>query len=280
MPSPTRILRSVCAFTTALVLSSVVAPLVAAEPIAPTAKIDLLADGLNPFTVWLQDTKQSDPRGVFSIKDGVLHITGDGLGCICTKADYRDYHLVAEFRWGERTWAGRVEKAKDTGILVHSYGEDGAYGGIWKRSIEAQVIEGGCGDFVVVRSSQPNPPPPVLALSAEVVEGPKMQWIWKEGGEKRRFEKGRVNWFGRDPDWQDVKGFRGKNDVESPAGEWTRMDVICRGDTITNVVNGTVVNRASEVSPAAGQVQIQTELAECFFRKLELWPLDKAPPAK
>ena len=27
---------------------------------------------------------------------------------------------------------------------------------------------------------------------------------WHKGGEKRVFNKGRVNWYGRDPDWKDV----------------------------------------------------------------------------
>jgi hypothetical protein len=33
------------------------------------------------------------------------------------------------------------------------------------------------------------------------------------------------------------------------------------------------VNEAFDVSPAAGKIQIQTELAEVFFRKIELQPL-------
>jgi hypothetical protein len=66
--------------------------------------------------------------------------------------------------------------------------------------------------------------------------------------------------------------------VESPDGQWTRMDVICDGGTITNIVNGVVVNQAFDAQPSAGKIQIQTELAEIFFRKIELWPLGQAPP--
>lgn len=246
------------------------------QPIVPTEKIDLLAGGkLAEFYTWLQDTKRDDPRQVFTIRDGVLHITGDGLGCITTHKAFRNYHLVAEFKFGEKTFRERAEKGKDSGILVHSFGEDGAYNGIWMRSFEAQVIEGGCGDFIVVRGAMPNAAE--LALTAEVKPGTKDQWIWHAGGERREFPRGRVNWFGRDPQWKDERGFRGKNDVESPSGQWTRMDVICDGATITNVVNGTVVNRAVDCRPAAGRIQIQTELAEIEYRKLELWPIGKAP---
>jgi hypothetical protein len=110
-----------------------------------------------------------------------------------------------------------------------------------------------------------------------VVQDRDKKWVWHKGGEKREFRKGRVNWFGRDPDWKDERGFRGKHDVESADGQWTRMDVICDGGTITNVVNGVVVNRAFDVQPSSGKIQFQTELAEIFFRKIELWPLGKAP---
>lgn len=249
----------------------------AAEPIAPTGVINLLdgKDLSGHFYTWLQDTKREDPRGVFKLEDGVLHISGDGLGCLTTNDDYRDYHLVAEFRWGPRTWHGRTEKTKDSGILVHSFGADGAYNGIWMRSIEAQVIQGGCGDFIVVAGGGPNAQE--LAISAEVKQDRDGEWVWHPGGEKREFPRGRVNWFGRDPDWKDVVNFRGKDDVESPGEEWTRMDVICDGATITNVVNGTTVNKAFDVRPTAGKIQIQTELAEIYFRRLELWPIGKAP---
>ena len=53
------------------------------------------------------------------------------------------------------------------------------------------------------------------------------------------------------------------------------MEVICDGDRITNIVNGVVVNEAYDVVPQAGKIIIQTELAEIYFRKIELQPLEK-----
>ena len=43
-------------------------------------------------------------------------------------------------------------------------------------------------------------------------------------GAAREFENGRINWFGRDVDWTDRLGFRGRQDVESPYGQWTRLE--------------------------------------------------------
>jgi hypothetical protein len=250
----------------------------AEEAKVPKERIELFnGRDLSPFYTWLKDTKYEDLRHVFKVEDGMVHISGDGLGCIATREAYRDYHLVAEFKWGSRTWSPREDRTKDSGILVHSFGADGAHGGVWMRSVEAQVIEGGCGDFIVVAGTTPDSGQP-LSISAEVAQDRDKEWVWHKGGEKRVFTKGRVNWFGRDPDWKDVRGFRGKLDVESPDGEWTRMDVICEGSNITNIVNGVIVNQAFDVQPSAGKIQIQTELAEIFFRKIELWPLGQAPP--
>ena len=97
------------ALCTAIVLASASARLAvkaadSAEPITPR-KVMRLWNGkdLTGLTTWLKDTKREDPRGVFKITDGMIHLSGDGLGELCTEAKYRDYHLVVEYKWGRRT---------------------------------------------------------------------------------------------------------------------------------------------------------------------------------
>lgn len=251
----------------------------ASEPISPKDGPIQLFNGkdLTGFYTWLNDEQYEDSRKVFSVQDGMLHISGDGLGYICTKQAYKDYHLVAEFRWGDRTWRDRVDRARDSGILVHCFGPDGTFGGIFMASIEAQIIDGGVGDFIVVPGKDKDGKLYQPSLSAEVTKDRDGETVWKRGGEKKTFTSGRINWFGRDPDWNDVRGFRGKDDVESLGKQWTRMDVICEGGKVTNIVNGVVVNEGFDANPSAGKILIQSELAEIFVRRFELWPLGKAP---
>ena len=64
------------------------------------------------------------------------------------------------------------------------------------------------------------------SLSAEFVLDRDKEKIWKQGAPRQTVTKGRINWRGRDEDWSDTVGFRGKNDVESPSGEWNRLEVI------------------------------------------------------
>ena len=235
---------------------------------------------LSGLSTWLKDTKTEDPRKVFRVTDGMLHVTGEGLGYVVTDKEYRDYHCIVEFKWGEKTYEPRTKKAKDSGLLIHSYGEPAAYNGTWMQSIEVQIIEGGCGDFIMV-TTDPNSP---ISLNVEAGRDRDNEVVWQKGGKREIFNsknRKRVNWSQRDPDWKDEIGFRGKQDVESPAGQWTRMDVICEGGHVQSFVNGVMVNEAFDVTPEQGKIQIQTELAEIYFRRFELWPLGKGPkPAK
>ena len=57
-----------------------------------------------------------------------------------------------------------------------------------------------------------------------------------------------------------------------------RLRLFVAGDRLTYRVNGVVVNRATDVSPAQGKILLQTEGAEMFVRKFELRPLPKELP--
>jgi hypothetical protein len=221
------------------------------------------------FYTYTNKNKLADPQQVFTVKDGVIVISGEDFGAITTKENYKNYHLVTEWRWGPRTFAPRKDKSRDSGILLHCVGEDGAVGGHWMESQECQIIEGGCGDFIMVAGK--NKP----SLTCKVrKEGNAMIFDPVKGEEVTR-NSGRYDWWGRDPKWKDVLGFRGEKDVEAPFGEWNRMEVVCDGDTITNIVNGYVVNVGTKSSHTEGKLQFQSEGAEIHFRKIEIRPLIK-----
>ncbi|NOY29938.1 MAG: DUF1080 domain-containing protein [Planctomycetes bacterium] len=250
----------------------------AKEPITPmSGPINLLEDGLDKFYTWSRGIQYEDPLRVYTYQDGVLQISGETWGGLTTKEEYADYHMVFEYRWGDRTWANRKDRARDSGILVHCIGPDGGFNGTWMASIEAQIIEGGTGDILVLSAKHKDGSPIVVSLAAEVAKDRDGETVWKKGGEKKTLSSGRINWFGRDPDWEDKIGFRGQDDVASPHGEWTRYDVVCEGGKITTIVNGVVVNHGFDADPKAGKILVQSEGAEIFVRRWELWPLGKAP---
>jgi len=63
--------------------------------------------------------------------------------------------------------------------------------------------------------------------------------------------------------------------VEKPAGEWNTLECIADGDRLSIYLNGVLVNEATNVKPQKGSIQIQSESAEIFFRRVDLTPLPK-----
>jgi hypothetical protein len=210
-----------------------------------------------------------DPKNVFSVEKGLIHISGEEYGCITSNEEYSNYKLTVEFKWGPLTYAPRVDKARDGGILLHSIGVDGGYSGTWMHSIECQIIEGGTGDFLVVGDGTKK-----FSLTSNVApkNGGKAN-VYLAGGQPLTINGGRIDWFARDPEWKDVVGFRGKNDVEKPVGQWNKIECIVVGDKISAYLNGVLVNEAYHVTPTKGKIQIQSEGAEMFVRKVEILPM-------
>jgi hypothetical protein len=213
--------------------------------------------------------RDNDPKKVFTVQNKMIRISGEEWGCITTDKEYENYKLVVEFKWGGKTFAPRENNARDCGVLVHSVGPDGAHDSTWMNSIECQVIEGGTGDFIVVGDGTEK-----FSLTSTVA--PEQQngtYVFKPGGAPATIHGGRINWYARDPQWKDVKDFRGAKDIEKPVGQWNRMECIVKGDEITIYLNGTLVNHGTNAKPSKGRIQIQSESAEILFRKVELTPL-------
>lgn len=210
--------------------------------------------------------RNNDPNKVFTVKNGLIRISGEEFGCITTNDEYDNYKLVVEFKWGDVTFAPRIEKARDSGVLLHSTGEDGGSAGIWMHSLECQIIEGGTGDLLVVGDG-------TTKFSITCPVEPEKQsgsYVFKPGGNLVTINNGRINWYGRDPEWKDVKGFRGSKDIEKPVGKWNRIECIVQGKEIVIYLNGTLVNHAVDVQPQKGRIQIQSEGAEILFKRIEI----------
>jgi hypothetical protein len=221
------------------------------------------------YTFLQERGRTNDPKQVFSVIDGMIRISGEEWGCITTRKSYDNYKLVVEFKWGELTFPPRKERARDSGVLLHSRGEDGGSQGIWMHSIECQIIEGGTGDFIVVGDGTDR-----FQITCEVAEEKQGgSYLFQPGGQPVTILEGRINWFGRDPRWEDVIGFTGRQDIGKPRGEWNTLECIAEGDQLTYILNGVVVNKAIHVMPSSGRIQIQSEGAEIYFRKIDLTPL-------
>jgi len=267
---------SVVLYPCLFALAMSIAPCLAAEeptPKTPDAAITLF-DGkeLKGFYTFIKDRgRDTDPKKVFTVKDGLLRISGEEWGCITSQDAYENYRLVVEYTWGDEAFEPRTKNARDSGLVIHSVGADGGYSGTWMHGIECQLIEGGSGDFIVVGDGSDK-----YAVTSPVAkEKQGSSHLFDPKGESATIHSGRINWWGRDPAWEDTINFRGKQEIEKLPGEWNTMECVADGEDIKVYLNGTLVNHCTKSLPAAGRIQIQSEGAEIFIRKIELQPLKK-----
>jgi hypothetical protein len=250
------------------------AALMADEPVTPKEVTPLFnGKNLDGFTTWLKDSRRDDPKRVFRVADGQIHITGDGFGYMATNQAYKDYRVVVEYKWGKKTDGGKY--VRNSGVLLHATGPDGGANGTWMSCIECQLAQGCCGDLIVIRGKDEKGQTIPVQLTSDIAVGPDNRPRWKEGGEKKIFTNQQLWWNKHDPDFKELLDTRGKADVESPLGEWTKVECVCDGAKITVFVNDVKVNHAYDVTPAAGKILLQTEGFELHVRKFEIHPLKK-----
>src|SRR5947209_9350356 len=103
-------------------------------------------------------------------------------------------------------------------------------------SIECQLAQGCVGDMNVIRGQDENRKTTPVQLKSDVRLGPDRRPRWAEGGEPRVFTGGQLWWSRHDPDYKELLDTRGRHDVESPVGEWTRVECRCAGKRITVAV--------------------------------------------
>jgi hypothetical protein len=121
----------------------------------------------------------------------------------------------------------------NNGVLVHASKPRAL--GIWPKSIEVQLHAGNAGDLWVIGTELDVP-------------------------DKARRKEGR----------------RHKNltdNSEKPIGEWNRMEITCKGDTLRVKVNADLVNEATHCTVARGAIGLQSEGVPIEFRNIMLTPL-------
>jgi hypothetical protein len=213
----------------------------------------------------------NDPDQVFRIvsedNQPAIRISGQHFGGLSTLAEFSNYHLQLEFKWGKTKWPPNHARKRDSGLLYHAVGPHGADYNFWMRSQEFQIQEGDCGDYWGVAGG-------VMDVNArgEGVE----QYTYDHDSPLLTFSGTSAN--GR----RCIKN----PDAEKPTGEWNVLDLYCLGDTAIHVVNGIEVMRlynsrqsenGTETPLTKGKIQLQSEGAEVFFRRIQIKSISEFP---
>lgn len=180
--------------------------------------------------------KSNDPEKVFLVENGLLHISGKEFGYIATEKSYRNFRLVAEFKWGVKKHPPRDADTtkRDNGICYYfAMGEKDT---VWPKSLECQIQEGDVGDLWLINHT------------TAVVNGARTQ-----------------------PD--SFARVMKKIDAEKPSGQWNRVEIIANRGKVTYIVNGKIVNEFEDPSVQEGKILVQSEGAEIYYRKIEITEL-------
>ncbi len=201
-----------------------------------------------------------DPLHVFTVHDGLLHISGEVWGAVTHKEVFGNYHLRFQIKWGEKKYAPKDTFPRDGGILFHcTEGFDFAFK-CWMRSLEMQVQEGEIGDYFNVQGGV-----------AEFQVTRAVKTMYNETADQYDPSQPPVRHPGR--------VYRSGN-FGSPHGEWTTGELIARHADAVFIVNGFVVNRMFNIfrtdlreQVTKGKIQIQSEGAEHFYKNIEIRPI-------
>lgn len=181
--------------------------------------------------------KDSTLRNPFIVREGLLVSLGTPEGHLITDAVYQNYEIEVEYRF-----AG---EPGNCGLLVNASAPRALYE-MFPKSIEVQMMHENAGDFWCIVED-------IETADMEQRRGPKENWGITEGKERR------------------IKNLT--DGTEKPLGEWNKMKVLVKQDSITVWVNDVFVNQGWHCTATKGQIALQAEGAEVEFRKVLLTSL-------
>lgn len=148
----------------------------------------------------------------------------------------RDYRdFVLKLDW--RWPPGK--KPGNGGVLIRMTGQHK----IWPKSLEAQLNAGDAGDF--------------WGLDGYNLSGPPERMRTTEHEQ-----------FGK------LTNLKKTENLENPPGEWNSYEIIAEGDTVTLIINGRQVNKATGCDLNPGPICLTCEGDEIHFRDVEITPIN------
>jgi hypothetical protein len=214
--------------------------------------------------------KNYDPDRVFTVEDGLLRVSGQVPGVLETEKEYSDYWLTVEYKWGDNSAASDAEGGRRSAILLNIDGPDGAIHSATPCAFFVHMTEASTGDLFVASGTGEQH----YSLTAAVEQrqsSKQMTSFYTPGAPRTTFAGGLIKRY-PPTTAHDLKGPHPTGDLERPHGEWNHLDCVSLNGKIWIRLNDHVVNFATDVTPSAGRIGIQSHGAEIFFREITLQP--------
>ena len=226
----------------------------------------------------------NDPHGVFTVTEAdgapAIHVSGEIYGALTAKEEFDNVRIRVEYKWGQKKWPPRDSPRhyRDSGILYWSVGPPGAGSAAWMRSVECNVMEKGVGQWWSVDGTYCD----AEAIKLVLDHAPWVPYRGESDGETCFvYQQGFPHVTVPASD-----GITPSMEYERPHGEWNVCEVVAWGNVGIHLLNGSVNlvltnpryregNR--EIPLNHGRIQLQSEAAELFYRKVEARTIDQIP---
>lgn len=210
------------------------------------------------YTFVNRQPKNTDPEGYYKVTDGTIHVLGlpatearKEFGYFATEKSYSNFHLRAQYKWGQTKFAPRLTLPRDSGVLFHMNDTDR----IWPRSIECQVQEGDTGEMIIVGNNLE------VTIPTKARGNNANQRMYDREGSPTAVTRGRVY----------------KQPVADKLDDWNTVEVIAKGDSALHIVNGVLMMSITGMKMTdtnqpltSGRIVFQAEGAEVFYRNIEI----------
>ncbi|HVX86828.1 MAG TPA: DUF1080 domain-containing protein [Phycisphaerae bacterium] len=246
---PDRLLTRGAALLTAGLCLTLLLPLAAQTPTAPTPtdaitpkEPTLLFNGKDltgwkifqgvtapvPATAPASQPAADAPK-IWSVADGVLKLNTRKPGYLVTNQAYANYKLHVEWRWPKD-----AVTRTNSGVLLHVHGPPA----IWPACYEAQLENGNAGQ--------------VVGQGLDIPDAPLQN--------KRK------------------RAARFPGVTEKPFGEWNTYDIVAENNTLTLTINGVPANKVTNLPVNSGAIALQMEGYPIEFQNVRIEPIPETEP--
>lgn len=176
--------------------------------------------------------KHEEGLDVFAVENKMIRCYGKKSGYLMTRKSFKNFKLTVEFKWNTDTTFERKINVRNSGVmyLVPKDTPDE----LWPKGIQFQLKEGGAtGDFVLLQNV-------TLAINGSTTTPGKSVVS---------------------------KCFL---QAENPVNEWNTLVITSNNGTITQELNGKLVNEGTNSTVTKGRILLQYEGFPIDFRRVEI----------
>lgn len=175
--------------------------------------------------------KLTDASEIFTVENNMIRLFGAKAGYLMSEESFQDFQLTVDFKWNTDTSFARKSNSKNSGVMYLVPTE--TLDMLWPKGFQFQIKEGATGDIILLHEVTLN------IKGIKTVPGKSIV--------AKRFK-----------------------DAANPIGDWNTLVVTVKNGSVTQELNGKLVNQGTEPSVSKGRILLQYEGFPIDFRKVEI----------